>query len=131
MPKAKTKTTTLNAKWAGSDSNQRPPPCQGGILTKLDHRPLTPIIRLPLNRLNIYSPTPIKNYTAYIRHRTFMSNLLRRECKIDLRVPASRGYDFLVLTLLKKKNYQKQVLNIKVDKYGHNNRFDTTAINSF
>jgi hypothetical protein len=98
-----TKTTTLNAKWAGSDSNQRPPPCQGGILTKLDHRPLTPIIRLPLNRLNIYSHTPIKNYTAYIRHRTFMSNLLRCERKIDLRVPASRGYDFLVLTLLKKK----------------------------
>ena len=28
-----------NAKWAGSDSNQRPPPCQGGILTRLDHRP--------------------------------------------------------------------------------------------
>lgn len=26
--------------WAGSDSNQRPPPCQGGILTRLDHRPL-------------------------------------------------------------------------------------------
>ncbi len=25
--------------WAGSDSNQRPPPCQGGILTRLDHRP--------------------------------------------------------------------------------------------
>jgi hypothetical protein len=35
-----TKRTILNAKWAGSDSNQRPPPCQGGILTKLDHRPL-------------------------------------------------------------------------------------------
>jgi hypothetical protein len=27
------------SKWAGSDSNQRPPPCQGGILTRLDHRP--------------------------------------------------------------------------------------------
>ena len=26
-------------KWAGSDSNQRSPPCQGGILTRLDHRP--------------------------------------------------------------------------------------------
>jgi hypothetical protein len=26
--------------WAGSDSNQRPPPCQGGILTRLDHRPM-------------------------------------------------------------------------------------------
>jgi hypothetical protein len=25
--------------WAGSDSNQRSPPCQGGILTRLDHRP--------------------------------------------------------------------------------------------
>jgi hypothetical protein len=25
--------------WAESDSNQRPPPCQGGILTRLDHRP--------------------------------------------------------------------------------------------
>jgi hypothetical protein len=30
----------LISKWAGSDSNQRPPPCQGGILTRLDHRPL-------------------------------------------------------------------------------------------
>jgi hypothetical protein len=28
-----------NAKWAGRDSNTRPPPCQGGILTRLDHRP--------------------------------------------------------------------------------------------
>ena len=27
------------SEWAGSDSNQRPPPCQGGILTRLDHRP--------------------------------------------------------------------------------------------
>ena len=25
--------------WAGSELNQRPPPCQGGILTRLDHRP--------------------------------------------------------------------------------------------
>ena len=25
--------------WAGRDLNPRPPPCQGGILTKLDHRP--------------------------------------------------------------------------------------------
>ncbi len=25
--------------WAESDSNQRTPPRQGGILTKLDHRP--------------------------------------------------------------------------------------------
>ena len=45
-----------NTKWAGSDLNQRPPPCQGGILTKLDHRPIIPIIRLPLNRLNMFSP---------------------------------------------------------------------------
>ena len=30
----------LISEWAGSDSNQRPPPCQGGILTRLDHRPL-------------------------------------------------------------------------------------------
>ena len=29
----------LISEWAGSDSNQRPPPCQGGILTRLDHRP--------------------------------------------------------------------------------------------
>jgi hypothetical protein len=117
----KTKTTTQNAKWAGSDLNQRPPPCQGGILTKLDHRPLTQIIRLPLNRLNIYSPTPIKNYTAYISRRrnfTFMSHLLCSECNIDLIVPASTGCEFLALTLMKKKNYQKQPLNIKVAKYG-------------
>jgi hypothetical protein len=26
-------------RWAGSELNQRPPPCQGGILTRLDHRP--------------------------------------------------------------------------------------------
>jgi hypothetical protein len=26
-------------KWAGGDSNSGPPPCQGGILTRLDHRP--------------------------------------------------------------------------------------------
>ena len=26
--------------WAGRDLNPRTPPCQGGILTKLDHRPL-------------------------------------------------------------------------------------------
>jgi hypothetical protein len=26
-------------KWAGQDLNSRPPPCQGGILTRLDHRP--------------------------------------------------------------------------------------------
>jgi hypothetical protein len=25
--------------WAGRDLNPRTPPCQGGILTKLDHRP--------------------------------------------------------------------------------------------
>ena len=35
----KGKANNLNMKWAGSDLNQRPPPCQGGILTKLDHRP--------------------------------------------------------------------------------------------
>jgi hypothetical protein len=28
-----------NGGWAGRDLNSRPPPCQGGILTKLDHRP--------------------------------------------------------------------------------------------
>jgi hypothetical protein len=27
--------------WAGRDLNPRTPPCQGGILTKLDHRPVT------------------------------------------------------------------------------------------
>jgi hypothetical protein len=26
-------------KWAGQDLNSRSPPCQGGILTRLDHRP--------------------------------------------------------------------------------------------
>jgi hypothetical protein len=36
-----------------------------------------------LNRLNIYSPTPIKNYTGYISYRTFMSNLICCECKIE------------------------------------------------
>jgi hypothetical protein len=39
-----TRTITQNTKWAGSDLNQRPPPCQGGILTKLDHRPVISII---------------------------------------------------------------------------------------
>jgi hypothetical protein len=38
-PYHETKVNTTKAKWAGSDSNQRPPPCQGGILTRLDHRP--------------------------------------------------------------------------------------------
>jgi hypothetical protein len=47
--KTKKKTATQNTKWAGSDLNQRPPPCQGGILTKLDHRPVIWIIRLLLN----------------------------------------------------------------------------------
>ena len=27
--------------WAGRDLNPRTPPCQGGILTKLDHRPVS------------------------------------------------------------------------------------------
>ena len=26
--------------WAGRDLNPRFPPCQGGVLTRLDHRPL-------------------------------------------------------------------------------------------
>ena len=29
--------------WAGRDLNPRTPPCQGGILTKLDHRPVTQV----------------------------------------------------------------------------------------
>ena len=28
-----------NKEWAEGDSNPRSPPCQGGILTRLDHRP--------------------------------------------------------------------------------------------
>ena len=28
-----------NKEWAGGDLNPRAPPCQGGILTRLDHRP--------------------------------------------------------------------------------------------
>jgi hypothetical protein len=60
-----TKTTIKNTKWAGSDLNQRPPPCQGGILTKLDHRPHIQINRLPLNRLNIFSSI-ITNMTQAI-----------------------------------------------------------------
>ena len=35
---------TSLSKWAGSDLNQRTPPCQGGILTKLDHRPLIQLV---------------------------------------------------------------------------------------
>jgi hypothetical protein len=35
---------TSLSKWAGSDLNQRTPPCQGGILTKLDHRPLVRLV---------------------------------------------------------------------------------------
>lgn len=31
--------TKIRKRWAGSELNQRPPPCQGGILTRLDHRP--------------------------------------------------------------------------------------------
>ena len=31
--------------WAGRDLNPRTPPCQGGILTKLDHRPITHVKR--------------------------------------------------------------------------------------
>jgi hypothetical protein len=34
QPCTKTKTTKENAKWAGSDLNQRPPPCQGKLLSK-------------------------------------------------------------------------------------------------
>ena len=60
-----TKNTIQNTKWAGSDLNQRPPPCQGGILTKLDHRPHIRINRLPLNRLNIFSSI-ITNMTQAI-----------------------------------------------------------------
>ena len=30
---------TEKKKWAECDLNARPPPCQGGILTRLDHRP--------------------------------------------------------------------------------------------
>jgi hypothetical protein len=30
--------------WAGRDLNPRTPPCQGGILTKLDHRPSLKLI---------------------------------------------------------------------------------------
>jgi hypothetical protein len=33
FPTMNTKTTTFNAKWAGSDLNQRPPPCQGLLLS--------------------------------------------------------------------------------------------------
>jgi hypothetical protein len=39
-----TKINAKTAKWAGSDLNQRTPPCQGGILTKLDHRPLVQLV---------------------------------------------------------------------------------------
>lgn len=39
--------------WAGSDSNQRPPPCQGGILTRLDHRPYYCLCLLVFSVLNI------------------------------------------------------------------------------
>ena len=60
-----TRTITKNTRWAGSDLNQRPPPCQGGILTKLDHRPHIQINRLPLNRLNIFSSI-ITNMTQAI-----------------------------------------------------------------
>jgi hypothetical protein len=38
--------------WAGSDSDQRPPPRQGGILTRLDHRP-SDILIVILYNLNI------------------------------------------------------------------------------
>jgi hypothetical protein len=27
------------AKWVGADLNRRPPPCQGGVITSLDHQP--------------------------------------------------------------------------------------------
>jgi hypothetical protein len=39
-----TKVNGKKEKWAGSDLNQRTPPCQGGILTKLDHRPLIQLV---------------------------------------------------------------------------------------
>jgi hypothetical protein len=55
-----------------------------------------------------------------------MSNLLRCECKIDLRVPASRGYDFLVLTLLKnKKIIRSRYLRLRWINMDNNNRFDS------
>ena len=34
QPHMNTKTKSSNAKWAGSDSNQRPPPCQGSLSSK-------------------------------------------------------------------------------------------------
>ena len=38
--KHESKCNLIYRKWAGRDSNTRPPPCQGGILTRLDHRPM-------------------------------------------------------------------------------------------
>ncbi len=35
----KNKKKKKEKKWAGGDLNSGPPPCQGGILTRLDHRP--------------------------------------------------------------------------------------------
>jgi hypothetical protein len=41
LSESNTEINGKTAKWAGSDLNQRTPPCQGDILTKLDHRPLS------------------------------------------------------------------------------------------
>ena len=38
-PLEKTEFRVYNG-WAGRDLNPRFPPCQGGVLTRLDHRPL-------------------------------------------------------------------------------------------
>jgi hypothetical protein len=66
MPKAKTK-TTLNAKWVGSDSNQRSPPCQGSLsceeATAFEERYSKP----PKNELPcIYSPDFRSSFQSYL-----------------------------------------------------------------
>jgi hypothetical protein len=38
-PKTWSNERVRKEEWAGGDSNSGPPPCQGGILTRLDHRP--------------------------------------------------------------------------------------------
>jgi hypothetical protein len=54
-PKTVRKFSLKDPKWAGSDSNQRPPPCQGGILTRLDHRPFILIFILTLRPTYIFA----------------------------------------------------------------------------
>ena len=97
--------------WTGRDSNPRPPPCEGGIHTRLNYRP-TPII--PFSQLNALHQFTV--YSSAVQFNFFTRST--RTWPIAVALSTASGFDCLYMG----KKYKGLGVDRSIDRFTRKSR---------